>query len=725
MKGILSLSIVLVISLLYIPANEGELKPENTVILSNETDESFCRDFSVLLQRVRPEWVVLDSAVIPESVKDRNLIIIGELDSEYTGEIITEMITQKEADYIQDGHYSVLSKESPWAENKIIYICAGPDRLLTKKAAEEAIISIMEKAEPEQWTYPPFPSVPHEEAREYIAQIQYIPEDEELSKEALGMDVNATPSKSISTEEASEDLEYLFYLLSHGYCGYGHFKTKGDFDEAKKNIVRELEGKSKWSPEDFSQLLYEHLSFIHDCHFHIGDYQYCVHEDFWHDKTLELWKTMGDYYFISDNTTYKVVSVNGRDPDEFMFPSLNAEGNPIYRIGKLSRTAPEPLVLTVYHDHEQLHIELQLYRSDFGYFSKKIFSEDTIGGIPVIRIRSFSDAAAYTEYINQFFETAQKYKGAPCLIIDIRGNIGGNALWAKTWVTRFTGWQPIDNYYYTELISKTTAMGRVNLMEYLLNLFPETDIYETEKDRFKAKADAFEKQYMVPHWTEPSFPDTQVIPNDTTLIVIMNGKTGSAAELFVIYLSQMENVVFVGENSAGCLTFGLANFYQLPHSKLLVQLPMSLSIPLDLEFREERGFFPHLWVPAEDAVNYAVSAVRKGTITTVQLFPEEVLQEEFIPEKFIPEEPSKRNNMSEPFIAILSLAILGIVPAIVNRKRNKQFFFILGACLAVIGVIVLSLISPLGLVFSILGMVYITIGVYKWKKEKPGTTSEK
>ena len=70
-----------------------ELTPENTVILSNETDGSFCRDFSVLLKGLRLEWVTLDTAEVPESVRDKNLIIVGRLNSEYTGDMITELIS--------------------------------------------------------------------------------------------------------------------------------------------------------------------------------------------------------------------------------------------------------------------------------------------------------------------------------------------------------------------------------------------------------------------------------------------------------------------------------------------------------------------------------------------------------------------------------------------------------------------------------------------------------
>jgi len=701
MKGILSLSIILVISLLNVPA-EDELTPENTIILSNETDASFCKDFSVLLKRVRPEWVILDTAEVPESVRDRNLIIIGELDAEYTGHIIKELLTQKEIDHIQDDYYSVLEKESPWADNKII-ICTGSNGLLTKKAAEEAIASLEG-----EWTFPPFTSVPYEEAHEYITQIQYIP-DEELPKDTLGIDLDAKSPSHISVEEASEDVEYLFYLFSHGYCGYGYFETRGSFDEAKKSILQELESKSTWSPEDFSQLIHDNLTFIHDCHLSVGGYKYGDHEDFWYDTTLEFSKVTGEYYFVSDNTTYQVVSVNGEHPDEFMFPSLNVQGDPIYRIGILSQTAPEPLALTAHHDHEQLHIKLQLYRSDFGYFSEEIFSEDTIGGIPVVRIRSFSDHHA--EYINQFLTTAQRYRGAPILIIDIRGNGGGNEEWPKKWITRFTGHQPPNNRYFTELISKTTMMGRANYFEYLLDMYPVTSFYQTEKDQFTAQADFFEKYSMTPHWSGPFSQGAQVIPNDTTLIVVTNGRVASAAEGFIIYLQQVENVVFVGENTRGALVFGQMTLHQLPHSRLSLNLPISLNIPLDLELREEKGFFPNLWIPAEDAVNYAVAAVRKGTITTVKLLPEEVLQEEFIPEK---QPMIEKSDLIPFFLGIL----FGIFFIFVNKKKNKLFFYIAGICGFCGGIIILALVSPLGYGYSIIGMMCFTIGVYKWRKEK-------
>jgi len=56
---------------------------------------------------------------------------------------------------------------------------------------------------------------------------------------------------------------------------------------------------------------------------------------------------------------------------------------------------------------------------------------------------------------------------------------------------------------------------------------------------------------------------------------------------------------------------------------------------------------PDLWVPAADAVNYAVAAVRQGTITTSQPLLSAMRQQAFVPEG--------------PWTRFLSLRYVGIV----------------------------------------------------------------
>ena len=261
-------------------------------------------------------------------------------------------------------------------------------------------------------------------------------------------------------------------------------------------------------------------------------------------------------------------------------------------------------------------------------------------------------------------------------------------------------------------------MGRVNLFEEMLATYPKKDAawIQGEINSYNAQADAFEQPSKALYWSPPIFPSTQFIPNDTTLIVIADRGVFSAGEGLLSYLyRQVENVVFVGENSGGAVTFGQVSTHQLPHSKLRIVLPIKLNAMLDLEWREERGYLPDLWIPAVDALNYAVAAARKGTITTQRDLPEEYFAAEFVPEK-----PLSRSWLSEheDIIAISVLAILWLIPAYMNRKRTPLFFIVFGICQLSLGGVFLSRKPPVGYMFVTLGAVYLTIGLYKWRKTK-------
>ncbi|NOR83073.1 MAG: hypothetical protein GQ526_06225 [Ardenticatenales bacterium] len=488
---------------------------------------------------------------MPESVRDKNLIIVGRLDSEYAGDVIAELMPREQVDYLrQDGRYSVFKEDSPWNDSRIVYISAGLDLLLTKKAAERTITSILDAAQDRAEWYVPALSVSREEAAAHIAQIQHVPDDDELPTERLGIDVDAKSARRVSAEEAAADVEHLFYLLSHGWCGYGYCATKGDFDAARENILERLEKEPRWSPDDLTQLVHEHLSFVHDCHLRLGDRSFCRHLDFWYDTSLELGKRGGEYHFISDNVQYQVVSINGQPPADFTFPSLNAQGDAIYRVAVLSYSAPEPLVLIAQDGDEQSQLEIQL--SGLAFHSGDRFGEERIGGIPVLRVRSFDDR--YSDELERFLQAAVKYKGEPYLILDIRGNPGGNTRWPKGWIARFTGSSPSLKHILTELVSRTTMVGRANYFAEMLDDHPKQDAHWllAEINGYQGQADAFDRPTVAPHWTPLQFPGTRMIPNETTLIIIADRGVYSAGEgLLSFVFRQVENVVVVGENSGG------------------------------------------------------------------------------------------------------------------------------------------------------------------------------
>jgi hypothetical protein len=610
-----------------------DVVPGNTVILANQIDACFSRDFSILLKHLRLEWVVLDGAAVPDSVHGKNLILLGHPDAPLTGELVRRLLTEEEIEMIRSSadHHVVIEKESPWMEGRSIFICAGADALLTRNAAEEAARAIIGGAPPaSDWIRTTYDAVLDEGVREYLDQLRFSWDDEELPLADLTMDVQAKPRRSISAQQATEDVERLFYLLSHGYAGYAYFNQEGELGQAKARILQGLSSQSTWSGDAFFGLLYDHLSFIVDCHMRIGDYQIAQHRDFWYDTELELAPAADGYEFPVDGTTYTVTSINNADPAPFIFPSLNREGEPIYRLGLLSAVEPAPLLLTATSEAGERQFEIELQRSDFTYYSEDIFREDVIGGIPVVRVRSFSDR--YEDDLNRFLATGTNHRGKPVIIVDVRGNGGGNERWPIGWIQRLTGRRAEAVFVTSELESKTSMIGRANANAYWHHLVPDTPIFGQDAERFTRLAEAFEGGTRLPGWTGPYYPAMPLIANDTTVIVVMNGLVASAGEGLVLRISQAENVVLVGENTLGCLTFGNISTHQLPHSRLQIQLPINFGLFLDMKSREEVGLAPDLWVPASDAVNYAVAAIRRGTIATTRPLPPTVLQQNFVPE---------------------------------------------------------------------------------------------
>ena len=295
----------------------------------------------------------------------------------------------------------------------------------------------------------------------------------------------------------------------------------------------------------------------------------------------------------------------------------------------LSTESPPPLRLVAASAEGERRFEVKLQRSDFEYYAEDVFREDVLGGIPVVRVRGFGDSDP--DELTRFVETASRLRGEPVVIVDIRGNRGGNEVWPIGWIRGLTGRRAESVFVFSELESKTNMVGRANAFHYWYSV-SGVSFYSDEIAQFASITEAFEKGTRQAGWSGPIYPQMSLIANDTTVGLVTNNLVASAGEGMVLRISQAENVVVVAENTMGCLTFGNLSARQLPHSRLMIWMPINFELFLDQESREEVGLVPDLWVPAADAVNFAVAALRRGTITTSQPLPSAILQQDFRPE---------------------------------------------------------------------------------------------
>lgn len=490
-----------------------------------------------------------------------------------------------------------------------------------------------------------------DEVRTRVATLRHTWSDRELPFEGLSVEPGRGAVR-VSAAAAAADVERLFYLFEHGYSGYAWFDGDGRFARAREAILAELATERRWAPGPFAELIRRHLGFIRDCHTSIGDVTYGGHLDFWCDERYDV-RRVGDRFEIErEGEKLPIAAIEGEPPEVFLRPSLNARGEAVHRIGVLARDRPEPLRVAA----GGKTIRVDLRRSRLRSFSRRIYREDRVGGVPVLRIRSFSDHHA--DDLRRFVAAARRLRGEACVIVDLRGNGGGNERWVNEWVRTLTGGTPRSPFITSELTSRTTMAGRANYMAWLRHHYPDVELYGVEAERFAVLSRGIGPGGREPSWTGPWWPDNPVIPNDTTVVIVTNGFVASAGEGFVLRATQAENVVVVGENTQGALTFGNVSAHQLPHSGLTVHLPINFGLFPDLVFREEVGLSPDWWVPAEDAVNFAVAAIRAGTIPTVRGLTASQRAETFVPET--------RALMDGPY-RWLPFPIAGIACIIIGR----------------------------------------------------------
>ncbi|MBT5642991.1 hypothetical protein HOJ44_07730, partial [Candidatus Bathyarchaeota archaeon] len=283
---------------------------------------------------------------------------------------------------------------------------------------------------------------PPNEVEQVVSAMQHEVGAEELPFDVLEVEPGFKEPLFLKVEDAREDVERLFYLLENGYAGYGYFEDLGDFEVSKEGIMAELDGKYILQRGDLSKIIHEHLGFLHDSHLSIGDNGYGKHHDFWY-SSHEVRQDAQGYKLEQDGVNSPLVSVNGESPDLYLFPSINSLGDSVFRLGVLSPEQTGALEVELENVDEPLQVELE--RSE--RVSGPLFSDELVGGVPVVKIWSFSDQ--HKEYIDQFLASASKYKDEPCLIVDIRGNGGGNTAYAREWVTGYTGHNPGSIQIYT------------------------------------------------------------------------------------------------------------------------------------------------------------------------------------------------------------------------------------------------------------------------------------
>ena len=426
------------------------------------------------------------------------------------------------------------------------------------------------------------------------------------------------PVEALTAEEAASDLMALHDNLRLNYAGYDDTEwCLGDrgtsWERHNQVFLDRIRARDQWPACHFYALVNEYLKVVVDHHL-------WVHGNFVRNGKREFWysyPTGGVAVYFADvrlreqdgrlvlvdvpsglplGPGYQLADVpvigspySARLDRVYLFPTLPRQpGNKEYLLGvlaaeaakgtlkeqlpkpehiKISVTTPSTKDVTARRD-----VELPVHRGQCGYRSNgdTAWSLD-LKPVPVLGVRRMSG-----DKLKGMPETAAELRDLPMVVLDLRGNGGGNSPWATEWVTGFS-----EQYY-------TGCAGTVDLRR------GETDPLRRYDCRFRSG-----------FGVRSGGADTQKNsrPYQGKLFVLTDNGCASAGEEFADLAAQIPGAVLAGENTAGFLSYTLGETFDFPHTDLSVEFGSRKVYMGGRDFREGMGMFPDYWLDEADPVS--------------------------------------------------------------------------------------------------------------------------
>jgi hypothetical protein len=407
---------------------------------------------------------------------------------------------------------------------------------------------------------------------------------------------------TLTRVEAEADVKYLFLLFKHGYSGYGFYNENNNWERAQEAILQDLAKQETISGNDLASRISKQLAFINDGHMAIGNQKFFQHQDYWHWDGMDFFKEGERFWNWGAGGKQWLEAVNGKPPAAWLKYALNSQGDPVYQLGTLSPQKPDDFTLEISRADGKR-------AQQTGFWLRAAFTSDGAAytrvvqdGIPVIVNRTLSGSATA---LKSFQDDAPQLRKEPVVVLDLRGNGGGSSSIAENWVRNFSGVNPKSPYISTELGTRTTFIGKLNVMATWPDMTSSID--------YKSLVAQLDSGARKRGWSDFRVPQYAVVPNPNQLLIVLtDSRICSSGEWFLGVLKQLENVVFVGENSMGCRPFGDLTIYRLPNSGLQVRLTNKLFLEPDLASTQGIGYLPDLWVPASKALPYTLAAIKRG-----------------------------------------------------------------------------------------------------------------
>lgn len=416
-----------------------------------------------------------------------------------------------------------------------------------------------------------------------------------------------TETIELTKEEAISDVNFLFNALKYSYAGYIYFGGDEIWSNTKNKIIDSINSyEDKITSKDLEQILFDNLSFVQDGHFSINFNSTLQKSNFYYSEEFEIKEDNQEYYINYLNDKWYIKSINNdSNIKDYIKLSLNKNGELCNYIGFLSKEIYFGRIKVVLKSaNEEQIIYVKLTKSNGISHLDQIagYDYEKINGIPIFTMRRMYNVDSNDNSVELFAESANKAKNEDVIIIDIRGNIGGNDFGINEWFKNFTGKTPNKTatlISLTSLLNNTLikrAFGENTTTKNTQDSISESTL--SQRSNLLELANCNENKWYIEKLENK---DDSLIKNNTKVFVLIDNHTASSGETFVRLLKNIENVIFVGTNTSGLGISDATNECILPNSKITVIYGSNLRLYND--FTEGVGFESDIWINSNDSLD--------------------------------------------------------------------------------------------------------------------------
>ena len=385
----------------------------------------------------------------------------------------------------------------------------------------------------------------------------------------------------VTTQGAIDDIMLLFHVLRSSYGPYIYFGGDDVFFPFRDALIDEIQDIVNTYGEirttEFHRIVLAGLrSVIDDNHFLFNGRLIGRSATFFASDTPFDRNEQGFWHRESGR---RVVEIEGHDMYSVLRVSMDEQANVFYSavIYTLEPPGlPRRILNLVFEDGSTYELVLQRHVPDRREYEPTRL--EWVNGIPIITfrwlmMRHVETTFAPVEQVHEaalqtrnFLSYASELRGEPIVVVDIRGNPGGNG---------------VCDIFLHRLMGSFVPVNHARIAGRALTTTPRQG---------------------------------PLINSDTMIVLVADRHTASAGEMFVDRLFSMENTLVVGQNTFGMVVAGgvpgVSSFLSLPHSHSGFHVGFSnafFSHPQG-HVREGVGYAPDIWVHG-DALTAALALI--------------------------------------------------------------------------------------------------------------------